>query len=165
MPRRADLSDTVCPVGRSAELVGDRAVLLILRDLFFGIRRFEAFQVNSGLGPQILSARLKRMEQEGVVEKRRYQQRPIRYEYWLTDKGKALFDILYAMRNWAERWAYAPGETGDGGPAMRYVHRKCGGDVGLSVMCPHCGEALGYGDLKGEMSPALLAERAARAAA
>jgi DNA-binding HxlR family transcriptional regulator len=164
MPRRTDLSDTFCPVGRSAELVGDRAVLLILRDLFFGVRRFEAFQANTGLGPQILADRLKRMEQQGVVEKRPYQLRPVRHEYWLTDKGKGLFDVLYAMRNWAERWAYAPGESGDGGPAMHYVHRKCGADVGLATSCPECGETLGYGDLKGKMSPALLAERQARAA-
>ena len=105
MPRRADLSDTFCPVGRAAELVGDRAVLLILRDMFFGVRRFEAFQANSGLGPQILSARLRQMEQAGILERQSYQDRPTRYEYRLTDKGKDLFDILYAMRNWAERWS------------------------------------------------------------
>jgi DNA-binding HxlR family transcriptional regulator len=162
MPRRTDLSDTFCPVGRTAEIIGDRAVLLILRDLFFGVRRFEAFQANTGLGPQILADRLKRMEREGVIEKRPYQQRPVRHEYWLTDKGKALFDVLYAMRNWAERWAYAPEENGAFGRAVRYTHRKCGADVGLSTTCPQCGETLGYGDLKGEMSPALLAERAAR---
>lgn len=165
MPKRADLSNTLCPVGRSAELVGDRAILLILRDLFFGVHRFEAFQANTGLGPQLLSARLKRMEEEGVVERRTYQHRPLRFEYWLTEKGKALFDILYAMRNWSEKWAYAPGEIGDGGPAIRYIHRSCGADVGLSTLCPNCGEALGYGSLKGSMSPALEAERAARSAA
>ena len=164
MPRRTDLSDTFCPVGRSAELIGDRAVLLILRDLFFGVRRFEAFQANTGLGPQILADRLKRMEREGVIEKRPYQQRPVRHEYWLTDKGKALFDVLYAMRNWAERWAYAPQETGAFGRAVRYTHRKCGADVGLETVCPECGGVLGYGDLKGEMSPELEAERRARAA-
>lgn len=163
MPRRRDLSETICPVGRSAELVGDRAVLLIVRDLFFGIRRFEAFQQNTGLGPQILSNRLKRMEREGVIERRSYSDHPQRHEYWLTDKGKALFDVLYAMRNWAERWAYEAGETGDAGPAMRYSHRKCGADVGLATQCPECGDPLGYGDLKGEMSPALKAEREARA--
>ncbi|HEX4874132.1 MAG TPA: helix-turn-helix domain-containing protein, partial [Sphingorhabdus sp.] len=151
-----------CPVGRTAELIGDRAVILILRDLFFGIRRFDAFQANTGIGPQLLSDRLKRMEQDGVIEKRLYQQRPARHEYWLTEKGKALFDVLYAMRNWAERWTYTPDETGDGGPAMRYTHRKCGADVGLSTICPKCGETLGYGDLKGVMSPALRAERTAR---
>lgn len=164
LPRRADLSKTVCPVGRSAELVGDRAVLLILRDLFFGVRRFDAFQQNTGLGPQILANRLKRLEQAGIIERRSYQQRPARYEYWLTGKGKALFDILYAMRNWAERWEYGATETGDDGPAMRYVHKSCGADVGLATICPACGETLGFGMLRGVMSPALQAERDARTA-
>ena len=123
MPKRADLSDTFCPVGRSAEILGDRAVLLILRDLFFGRRRFEAIAANTGLGPQLVSARLKLLEKEGVVERQAYQDKPPRHEYRLTDKGKDLFGVLYAMRGWAERWAYTPGETG-GGPAMR--SRSCG---------------------------------------
>ena len=161
MPKRADLSDTFCPVGRSAEILGDRAVLLILRDLFFGRRRFEAIAANTGLGPQLVSARLKLLVREGVVERHVYQDRPLRHEYRLTAKGKDLFDVLYAMRNWAERWAYAPGETG-GGPAMRYIHRACGADVGTAVVCPGCGEALHFGDLKGEPSAPLQAEQAAR---
>src|SRR5690606_32251971 len=81
LPTRADLSDTFCPVGRSAELLGDRAVLLILRDLFFGRRRFEAIAANTGLGPQLVSARLKLMEKEGVVARHIYQEHPPRYEY------------------------------------------------------------------------------------
>lgn len=161
MPKRADLSDTFCPVGRSAELLGDRAVLLILRELFFGRRRFEAMAANTGLGPQIVSARLKLLEREGVVERQAYQARPPRFEYRLTVKGRDLFDILYAMRNWAERWAYEDGETG-GGPAMRYIHRACGADVGTATVCPRCGETLRYGDLKGEPSPALKAEQATK---
>src|SRR3546814_11994939 len=68
MPKRADLSDTFCPVGRSAELLGDRAVLLILRDLFFGRRRFAAIAANTGLGPQLVSARLQLMDKTGVDE-------------------------------------------------------------------------------------------------
>lgn len=162
MPRRTNLSDTICPIGRSAELLGDRAVLLILRELFFGRRRFEMIAANTGLGPQIVSARLKRLAEEGVVERRPYQERPVRYDYWLTDKGKDLFGVLYAMRGWAERWVYAPGETGDG-PAIRYVHRACGTDVGTASVCPGCGDVLGYGDLKGEPSSALRAEQAGRA--
>ena len=161
MPKRADLSDTFCPVGRSAELLGDRAVLLILRDLFFGHRRFEIIAANTGLGPQLVSARLKLLTANGVVERRVYQVAPLRHDYWLTDKGKALFDVLYAMRNWAEHWAYAPGEMG-GGPAIRYVHRACGADVGTATICPGCSAPLGYGDLKGEPSPALKAEKAER---
>ncbi|SBV33763.1 Transcriptional regulator, HxlR family [uncultured Sphingopyxis sp.] len=162
MPKRADLSDTFCPVGRSAELLGDRAVLLILRDLFFGRRRFEAIAAHTGLGPQLVSARLKLMEKEGVVARHAYQARPPRHEYRLTAKGKDLFDVLYAMRNWAERWAYEEGEKG-AGPAMRYTHRACGADVGTATVCPGCGELLRYGDLKGEPSAALKAEQAAKA--
>lgn len=163
MPKRADLSDTFCPVGRSAELLGDRAVLLILRELFFGRRRFEVIAANTGLGPQLVSARLKLMEKERVVERHAYQERPPRHEYRLTAKGKDLFGVLYAMRNWAERWAYAEGETGEG-PAIRYVHRVCGTDVGTATTCPGCGAELGYGDLKGEPSPALMAEQRSRTA-
>ncbi|MCW5647578.1 MAG: helix-turn-helix transcriptional regulator, partial [Sphingopyxis sp.] len=163
MPRRADLSDTYCPVGRSAELLGDRAVLLILRDLFFGRRRFEGIATNTGLGPQLVSARLKLLEREGVVERQAYQERPPRHEYRLTDKGKDLFDVLYAMRNWAERWAYSADERGTG-PAIRYTHRACGADVGTSAVCPGCGDILRYGDLKGEPSLALRAEQAAKGA-
>jgi DNA-binding HxlR family transcriptional regulator len=162
MPRRTDLSDTFCPVGRAAELLGDRAVLLILRDLFFGRRRFEAIAANTGLGPQLVSARLKLLVKEGVAERQAYRERPPRYEYRLTAKGRDLFDVLYAMRGWAERWAYREGETGDG-PAMRYIHRACGADVGTATICPGCGEALRYGALKGEPSPALKAEQVAKA--
>ena len=163
MPKRVDLSDTLCPVGRSAELLGDRAVLLILRELFFGRRRFDLIAANTGLGPQLVSARLKMLVAEGIAERRAYSARPVRHDYWLTDKGKALFDVLYAMRNWAERWAYVPGETGEG-RAIRYVHRTCGADVGTAKVCPGCGAELGYGDLKGEPSPALKAEQLARRA-
>lgn len=161
MPKRRDLSDTLCPVGRSAELLGDRAVLLILRELLFGRRRFEVIAANTRLGPQLVSARLKMLVVEGVVDRRAYSERPVRHDYWLTEKGKDLFDVLYAMRNWSERWAYAPDEIA-GGPAIRYVHRTCGTDVGTAKTCPGCGAELGYGDLRGEPSPALQAEQAAR---
>src|SRR3546814_8231779 len=113
MPRRTDLSKTFCPVGRAAELLGDRAVLLILRELFFGVRRFEAIAANTGLGPQLVSARLKRLVAEGIVTRHEYQPRPPRYDYRLTDKGKDLFGVLYALRGWAERWVYAPGERSE----------------------------------------------------
>src|SRR3546814_4748365 len=117
-------------------------------------RRFEAIAANTGLGPQLVAARLKLLEREGVVERHAYQERPPRNEYRLTAKGKDLFDVLYAMRNWAERWAYDDGEIGPG-PAMRYIHRACGADVGTSTVCPGCGEPLRYGDLKDRKSTRL----------
>lgn len=96
----------------------------------------------------MLADRLRRLEHAGVVGRSPYQQRPVRYDYTLTDKGKDLFAVLYAMRNWAERW-----ERADGAPlAIAYTHRACGHDVGLEPMCPSCGKMLEFGDLKGTPS-------------
>lgn len=110
--------------------------------------RFEALQVQTGAGPQMLADRLRRLERAGVICRSPYQQRPVRYDYKLTDKGEDLFGVLYAMRNWAERW-----ERGKGAPlAIAYTHRACGHDVGLESACPSCGKILEYGDLKGTPS-------------
>lgn len=163
MPRRATLPDTLCPLGRCAELLGDRATLLILRELFRGCRRFELLALNTALRPQLVSTRLKRLRADGVVETRVYQPRPLRHEYWLTPKGRALFSIMLAMRNWAEQWAYAPGET-TGEPIIRFVHQPCGADIGLSPICPKCGTVPEHEDLGTEFSEPLKAEYAARAA-
>lgn len=163
MPARADLSDTFCPLGRTAEFLGDRAVVLILRELFFNQTRFDAIVRGTALGPQLVSARLKRLEEQGVVERRAYQQRPMRYDYHLTPKGQDLFDILYVMRNWAEKWAYAPQEVG-ADYAVEYRHRECGADVGTHMHCPMCGERLGFGKIRGILSPALAQERQEKAA-
>lgn len=161
MPARADLSRTFCPLGRTAEFLGDRAVILILRELFFNASRFDAIGRGTGLSPQILSARLKLLVAEGVVARAILPDQPQRHSYGLTDKGRDLFDILYVMRNWAEKWAFSADETG-ADYAMRYTHRQCGADVGTEMHCPQCGERLGYGDVKGHPSPALAMERAAK---
>lgn len=147
MPKRTVIDTSICPVAKSADVIGDRWTLLILREMFFGRMRFDDFQVNTGATPQMLANRLRQLTENGVVTREPYQQRPARYQYQLTDKGKDLFSVLYAMRNWAERW-----ERPEGVPlAIRYTHRACGHDVGLETVCPNCGEKLGYGDLKGTL--------------
>jgi len=151
--------ESLCPVARSAQLLGDKAVLLILRELFFGTRRFDAIQRGTGLTPQLLSGRITLLLQAGVIEKRAYQARPPRHDYWLTAAGQDLFGVLYAMRNWAERWAYTAPKAD---LAIRYTHRTCGHDVETEVICPGCGEELRYGSLIGTPSAALQAERTAR---
>lgn len=160
MPRTVP-PPSLCPIARSATLLGDRAVLLILRELFFGVRRFDALRRNTGLTPQLLSARLRQLEQQGVIERRPYQAHPPRHDYWLTPAGQDLFSVLYAMRNWSERWGFP---ALDQGPprdlAIRYTHRACGHDVGLETICPGCGEELRYGSLVGQPSEALARERA-----
>jgi DNA-binding HxlR family transcriptional regulator len=148
MPKRTNIDTSYCPVAKSADVIGDRWTLLILREMFFGRCRFDDFQSNTGATPQMLADRLRQLTQHGVVAREPYQQRPLRYQYELTDKGKDLFSVLYAMRNWAERWCRA-----EGAPlAIQYTHRACGHDVGLETTCPSCGEELRYGDLKGSIS-------------
>jgi DNA-binding HxlR family transcriptional regulator len=148
MPKRTVIDTSHCPVAKSADVIGDRWTLLILREMFFGLTRFDDFQSNTGARPQMLADRLRQLTENGVVTREPYQQRPARYQYALTEKGKDLFSVLYAMRNWAERWC-----RDDGAPlAIRYTHRACGHDVGLEIVCPSCGDELGYGDLKGTVS-------------
>lgn len=145
MPKRTIIDTSICPIAMSADVIGDRWTLLILRELFFGRTRFEDFQTQTGAAPQMLANRLGHLTDKGVIAREPYQQRPTRYAYRLTDRGKDLFSVMYAMRNWAERWC-----RDDGAPlAIRYIHRACGHDVGLETSCPNCGEQLGYGDLKG----------------
>lgn len=145
MPKRTIIDTRYCPVAKSADVIGDRWTMLILRELFFGQERFEEFQSRTGASPQMLADRLRHLTDKGIIVREAYQQRPVRYQYSLTDKGKDLFSVLYAMRNWAERWERAE----DTPLAINYIHRACGHDVGLETSCPNCGELLGYGDLKG----------------
>jgi DNA-binding HxlR family transcriptional regulator len=148
MPKRTVIDTSHCPVAKSADVIGDRWSLLILREMFFGRTRFDDFQSNTGATPQMLADRLRQFMKHDVILREPYQRRPLRYQYTLTDKGKDLFSVLYAMRNWAERWCRAEGEP----LAIRYTHRACGHEVGLETNCPNCGEELRYGDLKGAIN-------------
>lgn len=95
-----DLSDDVCPVARAMSVIGDRWTLLILRDCFLGKSRFEDFQKSLGITRHVLADRLKRLVDEGVLEKAAYSQHPPRYDYVLTDKGRDFGPALRGLRDW-----------------------------------------------------------------
>ena len=100
-----------CPIARSLDLIGERWTILIVRELIrFGPRKFQDFeQALVGIGPNTLSARLKRLENAGIVERRFYEQHPPRAEYLLTERGKELRPVLKALFAWGERHTkYAP---------------------------------------------------------
>jgi DNA-binding HxlR family transcriptional regulator len=103
MPKRYDIDD--CPVARTLDLIGERWTILLLRDLLLeGPRRFQDFQASlPGVAPNILSARLKSLEESGLVRRQIYSERPPRLEYVLTDKGKSLGPVVKAMRDWGTR--------------------------------------------------------------
>jgi len=101
-----------CPVGRVAHLLGDKWVLLIVRDLAMGCKRFGELQRSMGnISPRTLSARLSTLEVAGLVERRAYAEIPPRVEYSLTEKGQALLPLLQAMRDYGEKWLQPMAET------------------------------------------------------
>jgi len=103
MAKSYDIPD--CPVARTLDLIGERWTILLLRDLLLeGPRRFQDFQASlPGVAPNILSARLKAMEEGGLIGRQLYSERPPRVEYVLTDKGKSLGPIVKAMRDWGTK--------------------------------------------------------------
>ena len=132
-------------MARSLEVVGERWTLLILRDIFLGIRRFEDLHRSLGVARNILQARLELLTEEGVVEKRPYQEG--RFEYCLTPKGRELWPALMALLRWGDRH-YAP----DGRPRL-IKHRDCGGEVTEHLVCGKCGKTLGLQDVYWEWGP------------
>jgi DNA-binding HxlR family transcriptional regulator len=132
----------VCSIARSLEIVGERWTLLVLRDAFLGVRRFEDFQRSLGVARNVLTERLGRLVDEGVLDRHRYQERPERFEYRLTEKGIELWPVMVHLLQWGDRH-YADGA----GPPMVLSHRGCGGDVDERLSCTECGAALGPRDV------------------
>src|SRR6185436_20859568 len=116
-----DLPEENCSVARSVAVIGDRWTLLILRDLFLGVRRFEAFEKRLGISRSIIADRLKKLTDEGVLRREAYQDNPVRHEYRLTDKGLALHPVMMAIVHWGDVH-YAGAE----GPPLLHRHKACG---------------------------------------
>lgn len=132
-----DLKGEPCSVARSVAVIGDRWTLMILRDCFLGVRRFEAFQERLGISRTIIADRLKHLTQEGVLRRVAYQEHPTRYEYRLTEKGLELHAVIMAVVHWGDRH-YA----GEAGPPLLHRHKACGCDFHPVQTCSECGEAV-----------------------
>src|SRR5262245_52315408 len=161
MARSNLASQTLCPIARAESVFGDIWSVLVLRELFSENHRFDEIQTFSGATPQMVAARLKSLEADGLVERRLYNKRPPRYEYHLTDKGKDFWPILMAMRAWGEKHCRLPGEE----MSVDFHHNVCGHPAGLGPLCDHCGELLRREDLTPRRSDASIAEREAWSAA
>jgi DNA-binding HxlR family transcriptional regulator len=140
-----------CSVAQCLEVVGEWWTMLIVRDLFLGVRRFEEFQHRLGISRNVLTDRLAGLVAAGVLVKVPYQDHPVRFDYRLTDKGRDLWPVLNAMRQWGDRHA-APG-----GPRLVISHRACGHVVEPVLHCPDCGDdvtARDYDVVAGPGAPA-----------
>src|SRR3989440_4000035 len=130
----------VCSVARALEVVGERWSLLVLRDALFGFTRFEDFRERLGIASNVLTARLERLVEEGLLERRLYQERPERFEYMLTTKGRGLAPALLMLMKWGDE--HYPTEAG---PPVATLHRGCGGKVDRRMRCGGRGGGGGWG--------------------
>src|SRR5882724_10434368 len=116
--RTTELVKMTCTIARSVDAIGDPWMIMIMKELFLGQRRFDDIQMYTGISPHLLSVRMKKLEKHGIVQRREYQQRPARFEYRLTGKGIDLWPILIALKDWNARWGDCP----DGDP-LRILHK------------------------------------------
>jgi DNA-binding HxlR family transcriptional regulator len=131
--RLTSLSELNCSIAKTLDVVGEWWTLLIVRDALRGTRRFEEFQESLGVARSVLTARLRKLTEAGILERQRYSEHPPRYEYQLTDKGRALFDVIVALMQWGDAW-----EQGPAGPPRLLVHDTCGHVTQPVLTCPHC---------------------------
>jgi DNA-binding HxlR family transcriptional regulator len=153
LPRSYD--DQVCSIARALELVGDRWTLLVIREAFMGTRRFDDYQRNLGCARNVLTDRLNRLVETGVMRKLRYQERPPRYEYRLARKGVELWPAMMALMKWGDR------HLAPDGPPVRILHTGCGGELDERLRCDRCGADLGPLDVTADPGPGRVAAAAA----
>lgn len=145
--KRSSVGHMQCSIARALDIVGEWWTPLILRDVFRGIRRFEELQTSLGIARNILSDRLSTLVEGGVLERRRYQEHPARYEYRLTDMGRDYYRVLLALKQWGDRWL-----AEDEGPPVTLIHASCGHEVTPVLACSHCGEPITARDVKSPSS-------------
>lgn len=131
-----------CSVARTLEVVGERWTMLILREAFSRVRRFEEMQRNLGVARNVLADRLQTLVGAGILERKRYQERPERFEYRLTEKGLDLYPALIALMSWGDKYM-APKE----GPPVALEHKSCGHETSPVLSCSECGEELSARDI------------------
>ncbi|MBC6983468.1 helix-turn-helix domain-containing protein [Caulobacter sp. 17J80-11] len=142
--RSKSFEGMVCPIAGALSAIGDRWALLILRDLLAGISRYDDFRRSSGVTNATLSDRLKHLEGAGLIERRRYQTGPDRYEYALTSKGRDIAALMPVLAELGDRW----GVSGAAEPPLRFVNRATGAAVRPGFIDQETGQPVSAGDVK-----------------
>jgi len=145
--QRSNLAVLPCSLARTLQVVGEWWTMLVLRDICFGLHRFDEIHDHLGIARNILKARLDTLVKHGLAERRRYQRRPDRYEYLATDKGRDLVPALLALAAWGDRW------TGAGAPPALFSHAACGHDTVATVVCSACAASLAAGEVSVRPGP------------
>jgi DNA-binding HxlR family transcriptional regulator len=139
---RTSFENENCSIARTIDVIGDAWTPMILRDVAFGITRFDAIQRDLGISRKVLAERLSALVEHGVLQRVAYQDKPARYDYYATEKGADLAPVLLAMQAWGDRWIF-----GEQGPPVVFRHETCGATVSPVAACSHCGEQLQIADI------------------
>jgi DNA-binding HxlR family transcriptional regulator len=137
---RYSFSEMECSIARSLEMVGEWWTLLILRECFNGVRRFDDMQKHLGIARNVLTNRLNSLVEDGILSKVLYQEKPERYEYRLTDKGRDLYPVLLALKQWGDKWLGYP-------IGMVFTHKTCGQKTTPQYICDQCSKPIHVRDM------------------
>lgn len=153
--KRSELGGLICSLAGALAEVGDAWSLLIVKELMLRNRRFDGIAAQTSMSESSLASRLKRLERLGIVERRAYQQRPVRYDYRLTAKGEGLWPVLVTLTGWGDRW------QGRETPPLTYGCVACGAaDTRPHLACESCGTLLNPRAVTATQSDAMRTERA-----
>lgn len=147
--------DQDCSVARTLELVGERWTILIIRDALMDVRRFDGFLNRLGIARNVLTDRLNRLVDNGILERVAYQQRPLRHEYQLTGKGRELAPVIITLMEWGDRHLAT-----EAGPPRRIEHTVCDGHVQAQLFCVSCAHPVPVDELASRPARAELSSRA-----
>jgi len=144
---RKSFADMSCSVAQCLEVVGEWWTMLIIRDVFLGVHRFDDIQSRLGISRNVLNLRLRHLVDSGILVKLPYSEHPPRHDYRLTDKGRDLWPVLTAMRQWGDTYA-APD-----GPPVEVVHTRCDHIAEVVLVCSSCREPIGPRDVRAVDGP------------
>ena len=151
--RKTSFADMNCSIAQTLEIIGEWWTLLILRDSFLGVRRFDEFVERLGIARNVLTSRLDTLVSAGILERRAYDDGRHRYDYVLTEKGRSLWPVLTTIREWGDEWV-----LGAGNEPVLLEHRACGQLTHTRLVCECCGEPLDARSVRAVAGPGADAE-------
>ena len=141
--RRTSFAEFPCSLARGLDLIGDWWTPLIIRDVYIGLGRFEELVENLGVSRNLLTTRLKSLEENGIIERKAYQSRPLRHEYVLTQAGREFVPVILALTAWGDRWA----QPSEGAPLL-FQHTACGQVFNPEIRCSACGSSVSADEVR-----------------
>ena len=151
--RKTSFADMNCSIAQTLEIIGEWWTLLILRDSFLGVRRFDEFVERLGIARNVLTTRLDTLVSAGILERRAYDDGRRRFDYVLTEKGRSLWPVLTTIREWGDEWV-----LGAGNEPVLLEHRACGQLTHTRLVCECCGEPLDARSVRAVAGPGADAE-------